>query len=187
MMEKTVRKLALMAVLASLAGGALALTVSVVPSEETAYAPPPAGSGSPLGFLVSGCMNRLFDSGYIVTDAEAFREPRSSWLALGAVDSGAALAGIALMGAREGFVDYIVALYVDWSASAFRKDTLLPAGIGYSLIRVSDGKILLKGDIAGSPDSEEASAHFERTASQAGAEAALPCVKILETLAMGGE
>jgi hypothetical protein len=177
MMEKMVRKLALMAVLASMASGALALTVSVVPSEETAYAPPPAGSGSPLGFLVSGCMNRLFDSGYIVTDAEAFREPRSSWLASGA----------ALTGAREGFVDYIVALYVDWSASAFRKDTLLPAGIGYSLIRVSDGKILLKGDIAGSPDSEEASAHFERTASQAGAEAALPCVKILETLAMGGE
>jgi hypothetical protein len=177
MANTMIQKLALLAVLASLACAASALTVSVAPAEGTAYAPPPDGSGSPLGFLVSGCMNMLFDSGCVVTDSEAFRGPRSAWGEFGP----------ALRGAREGYVDYVIALYVDWSPSSFRKDTLLPAAIAYSLVRVADGKVLIEGDMAGSPDSEDASAHFEQVATQAGAEAALPCVKLLKTLAMGGE
>jgi hypothetical protein len=175
------RKLAFLAFFVSLASAAPALTVSVAPAEGSAFAPPPEGSGSPIGYLVSGCMNLLFDSGWVVTDAEAFRGPRSAW-----GDSGGTLAG-ALKGAKEGLVDYLIALYVDWTPSSFNKDALLPALVSYSLVRVGDGKVILEGDVGGSPDSEEAAAHFTQAASQAGAQAALPCVKLLRTLAMGGE
>jgi hypothetical protein len=180
-MAKTMlRKLALLAFLSSLACSAAALTVSIVPSEGKGYAPPPDGSGSPLRFLVSGCLDRLFDAGYVVTDANADRVSRSDW-GLGGVAAGI------LEEAREGLVDYIIALYVDWMPSTFHKDVLLPASIEYRLVRVADGKVMIDGDTAGSSDSEESSSHFDRTASQAGAKAALPCVEILKALAMGGE
>ena len=130
-----------------------------------------------MGYLVSGCLNAFFDAGFIVTDDAAFRGPRSAWEG----------SGYSLAGAKEGLVDYVVSLYVDWAPSSFHKDALLPTGIAYSLVRVSDGKIIIKGDMAGIPDSEEASAHFAQTASQAGARIALPCVESLRTLAMGGE
>jgi hypothetical protein len=177
MVETSVRKLALLIALFSLACASAALTVSVVPAEGKAFAPPPDGSGSPLGYLVSGCLGSLFDAGFVVTDETPFRGSRSAWGA----------SGFALNGAKEGLVDYVIALYIDWAPSSFHKDALLPAGIAYSLVRVSDGKIIIKGDMAGIPDSEEASAHFTQTASQAGAQAALPCVESLRTLAMGGE
>jgi hypothetical protein len=177
MAEKSFRKLTLLALLAALACEAAALTVSVVPAEGKAFSPPPDGSGSPLGYLVSGCLNAFFDAGFVVTDDAAFRGPRSAWEG----------SSFALAGAREGLVDYIVALYVDWAPSAFHKDALLPTGVAYSLVRVSDGKLIIKGDMAGIPDSEEAAAHFAQAASQAGARIALPCVESLRTLAMGGE
>jgi hypothetical protein len=175
------RKLALPVFLAFLAGPVLALTVSVVPAEGKAFSPPPDGSGSPLAYLVSGCMDALFDAGYVVTDADVVREPSAAW---GASD---AALGAALAGAKEGLVDYVVALYVDWAPSGFLKDTLLPAAVKYRVLRVADGVEVVGGELRGSPDSEEAARQFAQVASQAGTRAALPCLKFLKALAMGGE
>ena len=185
MAEKSVRKLALLIVLVSLAGASAALTVSVAPAEGKPYAPPPEGSGSPLGYLVSGCLGALFDAGFVVTDDAAFRGPSSDWGISGGVGTGGL--ALALAGAKEGLVDYVIALYVDWAPSSFHKDVLMPAAIAYSLVRVTDGKVIIRGNMAGIPDSEESSTHFDQAASQAGAQVALPCVKSLRTLAMGGE
>jgi len=96
MAKMMLRKLALLAFLSSLACSAAALTVSIVPSEGKGYAPPPDGSGSPLRFLVSGCLDRLFDAGYVVTDANADRVSRSDW-GLGGVAAGI------LLGLHEGW------------------------------------------------------------------------------------
>jgi hypothetical protein len=175
------RKLGLLFLLASLICPAAAMTISVVPAEGKDYAPPPDGSGSPLGYLMSGCMGVLFDSGWIVTDAEAFRGPRSAWSV-----SGGALAGT-LEGAREGLVDYLIALYVDWTPSSFLKGTLLPAAVAYSIVRVADGKIIIEGEVEGSPDTEQTADHFAEAAARVGAGVALSCVKPLRALAMGGE
>jgi hypothetical protein len=180
MRGKTPKRLALPVLLLSLAGAAAALTVSVAPSEGLAYAPPPDGSGSPLGFLTSGCLSQLFDAGFVVTDAAPTRLPRSAWDASGASDP-------VLPEARAGLVDYVIALYAEWKPSAFHKDVLLPARIEYRLLRVSDGSVLAEGEVEGAVDSEDASAHFESTVSQAGVQAARPCVKLLATLAQGGE
>ena len=180
MAEIRAKKTTLLAILAALAWSAAAQTVSVVPAEGADFAPPPEGSGSPIGYLVSGCLGALFEAGFVVTDETVFRGPRSAWEGSG----GGLERGLA--GAKEGLVDYVIAIYVDWAPSSFHKSVLLPAGIAYGLVRVSDGKTIIKGETAGVPDSEEASARFAETASQAGAQAALPCVKSLRTLAMGG-
>jgi hypothetical protein len=171
------RKPALAALLLSLSLGLAAMTVSVAPAEDGAYAPPPDGSGSPMRFLVSGCMGELFESGWIVTDAEASRLAREAWSPSGSV----------LAGAREGMVDYVVALYVDWAPSEFHKGTLLPASVAYGVVRVSDGRTIIEGEMRGSADSEETSSRFAETATLVGARVAKACAKPLKDLVMGGE
>jgi hypothetical protein len=171
------RKIAFFALFISIAFQAAALTVSVAPAEEADYAPPPDGRGSPIRFLVSGCMDVFFDAGWIVTDSEAFRGPRSSWVP----------ADRALAGASEGLVDFVVAIYVDWAASTFHKGALLPGAVSYSIVRVADRKTIIEGEVKGSLDSEETSSHFAEAASMVGARVAQACARSLRTLAMGGE
>jgi hypothetical protein len=177
MTEAFVRKLALVALLAAFTAGAFAFTVSVVPAEGEAYAPPPLGLGSPLSFFESGCMDALFESGCVVTDSPPDRLSRSAWE--GKVPS--------LADAKEGFVDYLVLVYIEWNASTYHKDVLLPASIAYRILRVSDGEVVAKGELAGVADSEEASRNFEKSASLAGRSAVAPFINSLSTLVMGGE
>jgi|GEM_PF-1638996 hypothetical protein len=175
--DTLVGRLSLAALLASLAAGSYALTVCVAPAEAKAYAPAAGGTGSPIGYLVSGCMGGLFDAGHVATDESPARVDRDDW---GSGD-------YALSGAREGSVDFVIALYVGWTPSSIHKDTLLPASVDYRLVRVLDGKVVAEGSIPGSADSEDASSHEARTASRAGASAAEACLRKLSAIAMGGE
>jgi hypothetical protein len=177
MTDTPLRKLSLFALLAALATGASALTIGIAPAEGKAYAPAPEGIGSPISSLVSGGLAVLFDGGHVATDAGPVRVDRSEW--------GAPWYG--LVEARENLVDYVIALYVAWMDSTFHKNVLLAGSIDYRLVRVRDGKVLVEGSLDGPPDSEDASAHEARTASQAGASAADLCLKKLSALAMGGE
>jgi hypothetical protein len=177
MTEAFVRKLALVALLAASAAGVFAFTVSVSPAEGEAYAPPPDGSGSPLGFFVSGCLDALFESGCIVTDSSPERLSRSAW-------EGKTLS---LAEEKEGLVDYVILVYVEWNASIYHKDALLPASIVYRILRVSDGAILSSGELEGIPDSEETSRNFEKSASRAGRSTVAPFITMLSTLIKGGE
>ena len=177
MAEMQLRRMSILVLFAAMAFSASALTVGIAPAEGMAYSPPPEGSGSPIGFLVSGCMDALFDAGHITTDSAVARDPRDSW---GPSDYG-------LASAREGLVDYVIALYVKWRPSAYHKEAALPSSIDYRLVRILDGKVLAEGSVQGPPDSESASSHEASTASQAGLAVAEPCIKILSTLAMGGE
>ena len=177
MAVNTVRKLAILGVLASLALSASAFTVGIAPAEDEAYAKPPEGLGSPIDDLVSGCLGALFNAGHIATDASVARVSRADW--------GPAEYGLAA--ARDGMVDYLIALFVDWAPSDYNKSVLRAVTVDYRLVRILDGKVLAQGSVNGPPDSENASAHEARTASQAGALAIEPCLKNLSTLAMGGE
>lgn len=177
MAVKKLRRLSILVLFVSLAARASALTVGVAPAEGKAYAPPPDGQGSPIGYLVTGCMSILFEAGYIATDAPVSRTDRASW---GTADYG-------LVGAKAGLVDYIIALYAAWVPSSFYNKKSLPATVDYRLVRVADGKVMAEGSVDGPPDSEDAASHEARTASQAGASAAAPCVRLLSTLAKGGE
>jgi hypothetical protein len=177
MANMSLRRLSILVLLASMALSAPALTVGLAPAEGKEYAPPPEGQGSPMGYLVSGCMSALFEAGHIATDAVVSRVARESW---GASEYG-------LPEAREGRVDYMIALYVAWASSAFHNLSSLPASIDYRLVRVLDGKVVAEGSMPGPSDSENASAHEARTASLAGASAVGPCLRMLTALATGGE
>jgi hypothetical protein len=170
-------KSSMLALLALAAVSASALTVSVAPTEGPAYAPPPDGRGSSLAVLVSGCMGILFDAGYIVTDASAMRTEPNSW--------GTAQYG--LTDAKEGLVDYVIAIYVTWVTSTFDKKVLLPASVEYRLVRVKDAELISEGSVDGLPDSLDAAAHEWRTASLVGAKVAEPCLKALSAIGKGGE
>ncbi len=172
-----VRKLSILALMASLAFSASALTIGIAPAEGKLHAPPTDGASSPIGFIVAGCMNSLFESGFIATDAAVSRTSRDSW---GFADYG-------LAEARDGSVDYMIALFVEWDASSFHKGALMPTSVNYRLVRVVDGKVLTEGLVHGPTDSVDASSHESRTAAQAGTSAAEPCIRMLSTLAKGGE
>jgi hypothetical protein len=177
MAEKPVRKLSILALLASLALSASAFTVGIAPAEGATYAPPPLGRGSPMGYLVSGCLDTLFEAGYIATDRAVSWTPHDSW----------GLADYGLAEAKDGSVNYVIAVFVEWASSSFRKNMLLPASVDFRLMRVLDGKVLAEGTVHGPSDSEITASHESRTAAQAGASAVEPCVKMLSTLAKGGE
>ncbi len=172
-----VRKLSILVLMASLAFSASALTIGIAPAEGKPHAPPPVGTLSPIGFLIVGCMNSLFDSGYIATDGAVSRTSRDSW---GIADYG-------LAEARDGSVDYMIAFFVEWEASSFHKAAMLPVSVDYRLVRVLDGKVLAEGLVPGPADSVDASSHESRTASRTGTSTAEPCIRILSTLAKGGE
>ena len=177
MAGRMVRKLSILALYACLALSASALTVGVAPAEDKAFAPAPAGQGSPIGELVSGCLGALFDAGFIATDADVTRTGHAEW--------GPAEYGLA--GARQGLVEYEIALFVDWAPSLSDSKVLLPVSVEYRLVRILDGEVLVSGSVAGPADSKDAADHEGRTAARAGASAAAPCVKVLAALAKGGE
>jgi hypothetical protein len=152
---------------------AYATTVGLTPAEDPSLAR--SGRSTPMPFIVSGCMDRLFEAGLIASDASAAASSRAEWEA--------SVGNLAEL--REGLVDFAIRLYVEWKESSFRKETLLPSRIGYRLVRVSDGKIVAAGSVDGPPDSEDAAFHPEKEAAKAGAASVASCVELLTTLAKG--
>lgn len=163
-----------LALLATLS--ASALTVAVAPAEEPNPPPGFEGEASPMAFFVSGCMGGLFDAGQIATDTRASRVARSAW---GAPD-------YALDQAREGLVECVVAVFVEWKVSSFHKGVEIPALADYRLVRPSDGLVLAEGRVDGPEDSEETAARFETAASDLGGEVAAACMERIRSLTMGG-
>jgi hypothetical protein len=170
-------KAGLVIVLSLAAASAGALTIGVAPAEDSAYGPPPEGPGSPVGYLVSGCMNAVFDAGHIATDSPVVLVPIEAW---GKGDYG-------LVTAKEGLVDCVIALYASWTPSSLHKDALLLESVAYRLVRVQDGELLAEGRVDGTPDSEDASTHPQRSASRAGGEIGQRCLEKIKAIYMGGK
>jgi hypothetical protein len=177
MAARPLRRLTFLIALASSAVSAWALTVGLAPAEGNGYAPPPEGAGSPMAGVVTGGLNALFDAGYIATDAMVSRIERNSWNP----------AGLDLKAAREGLLDYVIELYVEWRPSSFHKDALIPITIDYRLVRVADSRVVAEGAVPGPPDSESASSHEESTAERAGVLAVAHCLDLLSNPALGGK
>jgi hypothetical protein len=175
MIDSRVRKIAFFALAFAQAASAFAFTVSVSPAESGNFAPDGPDQASPMNAFVSGCMDALFESGSVVTDTAIERLDRAQWE--GEKPD--------LREAKEGYVDYMIRVYVDWKASTFHKDALLPAAVSYRILRVSDGAVLGSGELAGIADSEESSKNAERSASLSGKQAVAPFVALLSTLSGG--
>jgi hypothetical protein len=160
--------------LSFLATEAGAQTVDLAPAEDPSYAADASRQRTPFAELVSGCMGAFFERGIIVSDAKVSRIDRGAW-----TDP-----AFGLMAAREGYADFLLALYLTWKpavASAYWS----PARADYRLVRVSDGLVLEGGSVEAPREPTEAKAGL--AAAALGAELARICAKSLGTRSTGGE
>lgn len=169
---RALRVAALVALLSSRAAAG-AMTVGLAPAEDPSHALD--GRATPIAFVVSGCLDRLFEAGLIASDSSVAESTRAEW---------ESYAGD-LAAMREGLLEFAIRIYVEWKESSFKKEALLPSRIGYRLVRVADGKIMAEGSVDGPPDSEDAASHLEKEAAMAGAASVASCVELLTTLAKG--
>ncbi len=153
--------------------GLHALTVGLSPAEDRSFGE--LGRATPMGSLVSGCLDRLFDAGFIATDSSVLPSTLAEWRTA-AVDESVL---------KDAFVDFDIRLYVEWKESSFMEEALLPSRIAFRLVRVSDGRVVAEGSVDGPPDSEDAALHQEAEAAKAGAAGIASCVELLRTLAKG--
>ena len=161
--------------LASLSSEA-ALTISVAPAEAAVAVDPKAGE-TPIESFISGCLDSLFDAGIIATTSPTKTLNAEQW----------GDRAFGLQGAREGFVDLVVALYVVWKPSVLKKGVLVAAGCDYRILRVSSGAVVASGHVNGSGDSPEAAADPDKAARMAGAEVGRVCLPWILRASNGGE
>jgi hypothetical protein len=167
--------------LASLAAifpaGAAAFTISVAPAQDPAYPAEGEENPTPIGALVSGCLDVFFDAGMIATDARSERIPREEWQA----------PSFGLGAARDGLVEYSLALYPAWKPSVYRKGAWLLSFVEYRLVRVSDGTVVSVGALEGLKDSEKVAREVDRSVSSIGASVASTCIEVLDSRLVGGK
>ena len=155
---------------------ATALTVSVSPAQRGVSEEGQEASTS-LDSLVSGCLDSLFEAGLIATTAPAVVIDESRWSDL----------SFGLRGAKEGFVDFVLAFYVTWKPSTLKKGVWLAVSCEYRLVRVADGAVLASGSLESEPDSAEIAADPERGARTVGAALGTACVALVSRVSNGGE
>lgn len=112
---------------------ALAQTVSVQPCMAAA---PDASAETE--DIVLGCLDGLFTSGLIATNADTQSLDPASW----ETDE------TGLRDARLGFVDYELAFYVVWAPSKVDSKRLFPLSIAYRVVDVGKSETLARGSIA---------------------------------------
>jgi hypothetical protein len=159
-------------------GAASALTVSVAPAQYVVASedsPPP----TQLDSFLSGCLDGLYDAGFIATNAPAQDIDHSRW----------AEASFGLSGTKEGFVDIVVAVFVTWRPSNLKKEVWLATGCEYRIIRVSDGKVLASGSAQGETDGPDLVADPDKSARSMGASLGKSCAALIQSAAAsnGGE
>lgn len=157
-------------------GSSAALTVSLAPA-QTILSSGGAESPPPLDSFMSGCLDSLFDAGMIATNAPAQSIDPSRW----------SDTAFGLSGAREGFVDYVLAFFVAWKPSSLEKKIWLAASCDYRIVRVSDGKVLAAGSVEGETDGPELLADPDRSARSMGSGLGKSCAALIRSASNGGE
>ena len=159
-----------------MATGASAQTLSVVPATKPSFGEKGASQPEPLESLVSGCLDSFFSAGLIATDAHCAFIPRGEW-----EDP-----AFGLTEAKEGMVDYIVAMYTEWKPSSFQSGVWLLATVDYRLVRVSSGKVIASGSLKGPVDSDQSAIDTDTLAQSLGLSIGSTCVVALGSRSLGG-
>lgn len=147
---------------------ASAFTVGLVLVEDEST---PSGPGLS-ALIASGALDVLFEGGQMGVGASVASASDSSW----------ARPGFGLIEAREGYVDFLIAILVRYRDSAARSGLLVPAKVAWRLVRVSDGSVLGSGTIEGPEDSPELPAAIRDRSSQLGRSLAVNCLSLIDPL-----
>jgi len=156
---------------------AMAVTIGVAPAQAAEFPMEDEAYPTPISSFVTGCLDTFFQSGLIATDAPAVRIAREEWLA----------PSFGFKAAREGLLDYYIALYLTWKPSAYRKGTWFLSVVEYRLVRVSDGSVVLTGTQDGPEDREMTTFDADRSAESCGASVASVCISDLAPVLVGGK
>lgn len=132
------------------------------------------GTGEISEGLLSGCEDAFFDQGLIATDSRPVALDRSAW-------NDPAL-GIA--SAREGLVEYLVSIYIEYG-SAQPGGRLLPVALLYRVIRVEDASVLGEGSVDVPQAVVDSPKKLEAYSRALGAELAKSCLPVIMPAYMG--
>lgn len=116
--------------------------------------------------LASGALDALFDAGQIAVGSPTLRVSREAWAA----------PEFALAGAREGWVDFLVLLFVSYREGPPGRAAAIPGTLSWRLVRVADGALLGSGSIAGPPDAPDLLDRLAARSKALGAAAASSCL-----------
>ena len=141
-------------------------TVGVVLVEEDSPLLALVDSATASEGLASGALDALFDAGQIAIGSPTVRGAREAW----------ADPAFAISAAREGWVDFLVLLFVSYRGGAPGKAVAIPASLSWRLVRVADGALLGSGSIAGPPDAPDLLAGLAVRSKALGAAAARSCL-----------
>ncbi|MBN1243307.1 MAG: hypothetical protein JXA15_11450 [Spirochaetales bacterium] len=167
-MSKRIASLVALSLALSLA--AWAHTVGVVLVEEDLPVLALADSALASEALSTGALDALFDAGQIAVGSPVLRAPRAAW-----IDP-----AFALKDAREGWVDFLVLLFVSYRQGEPRETPAIPGTLSWRLVRVADGAVLESGSVAGPPDSPDLVAKLADSSRALGAVAAKGCIAKLD-------
>ncbi len=129
----------------------MAQTIEVVATEDARLS-----SEKTLGlseFIVSGCLDSLFDSGFIGTNKRAQAGTLAGFEAT-----------MPQSDSRESFIDYQLLVYLVYANG----EVLLPPNAVFKLVRVADLVILGEGTLASLPAASQASVDIENACSAMG-------------------
>jgi hypothetical protein len=157
-------------------GYSAALTVSLAPAQTMLSSDGPE-SPAPMDTLMSGCLDSLFDAGMIATNAPTQSIDLSRWSDV----------TFGLSGAKEGFVDYVVAFFVTWRPSSLKKEIWLALSCTYRIVRVSDGQVVASGSAPGETDVPELLADPEKSVRSMGTSLGKSCAALIRSVSNGGE
>lgn len=88
--------------------------------------------------ILSGCLDVLFNQGFIATDSKPLRVEGEAWEALDGE----------LLAAREGFSDYLLSFFVVYGLAGGNPSQPFPLSFSYRILSVSDGQLLGEGELA---------------------------------------
>lgn len=124
--------------------------------------------------MMSGCEDACFDRGIIATDSRPVVLDRDAWLD----------PSLGLAPAREGLVEYLVSIYIEYAAVQ-TGGRLLPVALQYRVIRVEDGSVLGDGSVDIPQASVDSPKKLEAFSRALGVDLANSCLPIIMPSYMG--
>lgn len=125
--------------------------------------------------IMSGCLDAFFDSGIIATDSRPVAVSRDAWL-----DT-----GLGMELAREGLLEYLVAIYVEYRPDDDLGGRLMPVALLYRIMRVDDEALLGEGSVEVPQARADTAKKLEAMTRSLGASLAKSCLPVIMSSRMG--
>lgn len=125
--------------------------------------------------IMSGCLDEFFDGGLIATDSRPVVVGREEWLDA-PLDMGLA---------RDGLLQFLVAIYIEYRPADDLGGRLMPVAILYRILRVDDAALLAEGNVEVPQARADTAKKLEALTRALGASLAKSCLPVIMSSRMG--